>query len=291
LSFRRSNSGLSNLYLFYAVDAVVFVEGGGRTLTVDEVAAGSFNPISHDAKFWALIFSRFLPRLRFKFRAIGSKTTLLEIAMLVASEQVSRAVVCMDRDLDNYLDRMVSHPRVAYTFGYSWENDAWSLVSTLRVFKKLSNAADPSPAVGEIKSAFSVFGRRLRWLLLSHALLVSSGVLTVTTADLEQTVMRGAGRMPELNCSRLRQAVSDARRNNRQVRVVFPKPARFSIFRDCYGHLLATFAFHSLAYALRKHCGIRSFGRDVAASLAIETGCAKWQTTLRGRITRAKRML
>jgi hypothetical protein len=271
LSFRRSNSGLSNLCLFYRVDAVVFVEGGGRTLTLEEVAGGAFNEIAHDAKFWSLIFRKLLPRFRFKFRAVGSKSTLLELASLVASEQVLRVIVCMDRDLDNYLGRIISHPRVAYTYGYSWENEAWSLHSTLGVFRKVGNVTDMASAISEIKSSFAAFRRRLQWPLVAHALLVAGGILDVTTADLEQTVIRGAGQIPVLDCARLRAAVKDARRKNPGAVVRFPNPRRFSVFDDCYGHLLATFAFHTVAYALRKHCNIRAFGKDVAASLAIES--------------------
>jgi hypothetical protein len=274
LSFRRSNSGLSNLRLFYRVDAMVFVEGGGRTLRLEEVSGGVFNEIAHDAKFWSLIFRRLLPRLRFKVRAVGSKSTLLELAALVTSEQVVKVIVCMDRDLDNFLGRMVYHPMVAYTHGYSWENDAWSLRSTLGVFRKVGNVTDMDSAISEIKGSFAAFRRRLQWPLAAHALLVASGILEVRTADLEQTVVRGAGQIPVLDCARLRAAVKDARRNNPGTVVKLPNPRRFSAFDDCYGHLLATFAFHTVAHALRKHCGIRAFGKDVAASLAIESSYA-----------------
>jgi hypothetical protein len=252
----------------------VFVEGGGRTLSLDEVTRGEFNEIAHDVKFWSLIFRRLLPKIKLKFRAVGSKPTLLEIASLVASEEVVSVIVCMDRDLDNYLGRMIRHPRVAYTHGYSWENEAWCLRSTIGMFRKVSTLADPSAAVSEIKASFAAFGRRLRWPLCAHALLVSNGILEVTTADLEQTVVRGAGQMPVLNCTRLRAAVRDARRKSPIDLVKFPIASRFSVFDDCYGHLLATFAFHTVAYALRKHCNIRAFGKDVAASLAIETSYA-----------------
>ena len=274
MSFRRSNSGLSNLWLFYRVDAIVFVEGGGRTLSLEEVIGGTFNDIAYDVKFWMLIFKKYLPKFRFKFRAVGSKSTLLELASLVMSEEVLKVVVCMDRDFDNYLGHLVQHPRVAYTHGYSWENEAWSLRSTLDLFRKVSNLSDPASAIREIKISFAAFSNRLRWPLIAHALLVTSGILEVTMSDLEQTVIRGAGQMPVLNCTRLRAAVKHARLKHPQVVVKFPRAAHFSVLDDCYGHLLATFAFHTIAYVLRRHCNIRTFGKDVAASLAIESSYA-----------------
>ncbi len=269
MTFQRSNSGLSSLYLFYRVDAIVFVEGG-EALTLDAVVAGAFNQAAHDAKFWGRLFHKLVPARKFKFRPVGSKTTLKALASSVASEELTNVVVCMDRDHDNFSGRLIQHPLVVYTYGYSWENDAWSLPSTIAAFRKLSSAADADSAIGEIEQAFAAFRRLLRWPLHAHALLVTNGRLQVTTADLEQAVMRGAGRMPTLNCAKLRASIHSACPGKPRVAINFPSPARFSIFDDCYGHLLSTYAFHVVAYILRKHSGIRTCGKEVAASIAIE---------------------
>ena len=271
MRFQRSNSGLSSLYLFYGVDAIVFVEGGRENLSLDAVRQGAFNEIAHDAKFWSKLFSRFLPRLKFKFRPVGSKTTLKELADLVATERVRNIVVCMDRDFDNFVGQLIQHPRVAYTYGYSWENDAWSLGSSISVFRKIGHTTQAATAIAEIESAFAAFSRALRWPLLAHALLVTNGLLQVTNADLERAVMRGAGQMPVLNCADLRRSTRTARPRSPKPCVRFPTPARFSVMDDCYGHLLSTYAFHVVAHILRKHCNIRAFGKDVAASIAIES--------------------
>jgi hypothetical protein len=268
--FQRSNSGLSNLYLFHRVDAVVFVEGGIRNLSLAAVEEGHFNEAAYDAKFWALLFRRFLPKFRFQFRPVGSKTTLLELAGLVSHEEVRNVVVCMDRDFDHFLGRLIRHPRIFYTHGYSWENDVWSLGSTTAVFKKLNNRTDCDAALAELRVAFALFSRTMKWPLLAHALLVTNTMLEVTNADLEQAVMRGAGKMPVVNCAHLRQRIKEARPRHPKPRVRFPVSATFSVANDCYGHLLATYAFHTVAYLLRQHCSVRSLGKDVAASIAID---------------------
>ncbi len=274
MKFRRSTSGLSSMYLFHRVDAMVFVEGGKRNLSLNAINEGIFNEIAHDAKFWALLFARFLPGHRFQFRPVGSKATLQELAALVSSEQVKNVVICMGRDLDSFLGSLAKHPRIVYTHGYSWENDVWSLRSTVAVFRALSSATDDEEAVTEIRSAFARFGRTLRWPLLAHALLVTNGLLDVTTADLERAVVRGAGKMPTISSAHLRSAVKNARPKCPKPCVRFPVPARFSPVNDCYGHLLASYAFHVLAYVLRKHCNVRALGKDVASSIAISNAYA-----------------
>lgn len=183
-------------------------------------------------------------------------------------------MVCMDRDLDNFLGVLIRHPRIVYTHGYSWENDVWSPRSTVETFKAISNRTEETEAISEIESAFALFRRILRWPLLAHALLVTNGLLGVTNADLERAIVRGAGRMPTISSSNLRKAIKGARPKTAKPCVRFPSKAPFSTLNDCYGHLLATFAFHVLAYLLRRHCNIAALGKDVAASVAINASYA-----------------
>jgi len=274
VTFQRSNSGLSSLYLFYEVESIVFVEGGGDTLSLESLIGGDSNTAGHDFKFWSHLFKRFLKRKRFKFRPVGSKSTLLQLASLISDGRVRNVLVCMDRDFDNYSGRLLHHPRILYTHGYSWENDAWSLQSSIAVFRKISHAVDDTEALAELKSAFAAFETKLRWIILSHALLVSNGLLSITNSQLEAVVLRGAGQMPVIRSSAMRELIRHARPRSPKPHVRFPHRMPFSVFDDCYGHLLSTYAFHTLAYLLRKHCNIRSFGKDVAASIAIDSSYA-----------------
>jgi hypothetical protein len=97
MSFRRTVSGLSNQYLFFGVDAVVFVEGG-RGFSKEEVNLGNFDTSSIDIKFWRGVFRYYYPNKKFQFRATGSKTTLRSIAMDIASGNLKNVYVAMDRD-------------------------------------------------------------------------------------------------------------------------------------------------------------------------------------------------
>jgi hypothetical protein len=61
MSFRRTSPGLSNMHLFLNVEAIVFVEGGSNSYSLEEVERGLYNCESIDLLFWSKIFEIFLP--------------------------------------------------------------------------------------------------------------------------------------------------------------------------------------------------------------------------------------
>src|SRR6267378_8219817 len=98
MSFRRTNSGMSNLHLFHGVDAVVFVEGVPTSFTLEQLEQGLFNNQAEDLKYWRIVFTTFVNGKTFHFRAVGSKNALIELSTLIISKQIRRVIVAMDRD-------------------------------------------------------------------------------------------------------------------------------------------------------------------------------------------------
>lgn len=128
--FRRTNFGLSNQHLFFDVDVVVYCEGGE---TEEEEA-------TFDELFWKRVFEGNGKRVT--CRSSGNKTMLMELAHAVSVEDVENVVVAMDRDYDHIFGRVIEHPRVIYTYGYSWESDVIShlaFVSTCAMFANVRN--------------------------------------------------------------------------------------------------------------------------------------------------------
>lgn len=125
MSFCRSNSGVTNLHLFYDSDVIVFTEGGSRSYSVDEVEDGKYSTSATDIKFWGSILKTYNYHKKIEFRAIGSKTASKYICEKITNGEVSNIIVTKDRDLDQYLDILVDSPFILYTKGYSWENDVF----------------------------------------------------------------------------------------------------------------------------------------------------------------------
>src|ERR1700737_2950464 len=126
MSFRRTNAGMSNLHLFHGVDAVVFVEGGHGSFTLDQLSQGFYNNQAYDIKYWQIVFASFAPEKNFHFRAVGSKDSINELMNLIVSNKVKHVLVARDRDFDHLTGALRPSPGIFYTIGYSWENDVWT---------------------------------------------------------------------------------------------------------------------------------------------------------------------
>ena len=124
--FKRTKAGLENQHLFYNVDLVVYLEGGSTSFTKTEVYAGEFNDKTKDIIFWRNMFNKFKSDKKVKFKSVGSKDVIIEIADDIVKDNLSHVFVAMDNEFDEILNQRIEHPNVYYTHGYSWENDAWN---------------------------------------------------------------------------------------------------------------------------------------------------------------------
>lgn len=128
--FQRTRHGISNEFLFYDVDLVVYCEGSGHD--------GEYATI--DEAFWSKIFTENGKRV--KCKSIGGKSDVLQRAALILSERLPNVAVALDRDYDHFTGAMVQDPQVFYTFGYSWESDVmldFNFHSALSLFAEFKN--------------------------------------------------------------------------------------------------------------------------------------------------------
>ena len=129
--FDRTPQGIANQYLFYNVDFVVYCEGR-------EADDGS---ASMDEVFWKRIFA--LSGRNVKCMSRGSKSSLKLLANFIIQNEISHVVVAMDRDYDDFRTRLIDHPQVIYTYGYSWESDSISAFDFQLVLGLFANVDDP----------------------------------------------------------------------------------------------------------------------------------------------------
>lgn len=136
--FRRSSSGLTNQHLFHNVDLIVFLEGGDISCTKNDAYSGRGRENTEDVIFWEHLFAKFRKGKKIKFKSIGSKTTIKEIAIDIVNGQISNVMIAMDNEFDEILMTRLNHPDILYTHGYSWENDVWNETVICEIIKELS---------------------------------------------------------------------------------------------------------------------------------------------------------
>jgi len=150
--FERTKSGQGNRALFYGVDYICYVEGGG--------GVRDFSP---DLSFWSSILSLFRPELKFKILARGGKPELQIIANEIIQKDIKSSLVAMDADYDRFIRREIIDRRVLYTFGYSWENDAFSYVNLEQIYCAICHCDQVPQGVSQsFLTGLSQLGSQLR---------------------------------------------------------------------------------------------------------------------------------
>ncbi|MDD5180061.1 MAG: DUF4435 domain-containing protein [Gallionellaceae bacterium] len=120
--FTRTPSGQNNQALFYGVDRVVYVEGDGD-----------------DQAFWTEVFRAFSSNGRsYKFKSVGSRSTVEEYAELIIGNKSGNCVAIIDSDYEALKSTLFNWPNVIYTYGYSYENDLLGTRQALRILYQLT---------------------------------------------------------------------------------------------------------------------------------------------------------
>ena len=266
--FRRTKNGLSNLKLFFGVDVVVYVEGGCRTISLEELSAGLGHKKTDDTTFWGAMFDYFRPKTSVHILSVGSKTTLLEIADLIKTAQVSNVYVAMDRDYDNYTGRLIVVPGVIYTKGYSFENDIWNSVTVLHIFRSLCpHERGNEMLLFQIDEAYKQFHKDIRRAIRANVALAAHDQALVFGDPAESFVVNQKKSVPQFNLDRFKQRLRDRAQNCKCFCPV--PPTELNNHDDCHGKVAAVIGYRILLYVLSLYADSIILPKPFAKGLAI----------------------
>jgi hypothetical protein len=271
MSFVRTHSGLSNLHLFHGVDAVVFVEGGSETFTLDDLEKGLYSNQAADIKYWQIVFSAFAAGRTFHFRAVGSKNTINGLADLIATGKLKRVFVARDRDLDNLSGVLPVGAGIFTTQGYSWENDVWTAPIVFATFRKFNTVPEKEDKAREIiEREFLLMYKGVRGCVCVDAILACNNLEPLPRDEFLKIVRVNGASSPVILSPATRSLLKRRRLKVRpqRLRGSAVKP---SVLRDCYGHLLEAFGYHLLVHVLNKICGLRTTPKELLVPAAIDT--------------------
>ena len=138
--------------MFYGCDYVVYTEGGD-SLSLEKVLDGEFNNTSIDKLFWESIIQKHSNK-SFKFKPIGSKSTLKLLLEKFITENISNNLICTDSEFDEIFNDKYDSNKVIYTYGYSWENDVWNKDLLVYLINQLTGCINETE---EIENDFNLF--------------------------------------------------------------------------------------------------------------------------------------
>lgn len=251
MSFKRTNRGISNQHLFHNVDLIVFVEGG-LSYTKDEVNEGKYNNESIDSVFWKKLFHKYANTKKVKFKAVGSKSTIKEIALDIVNGNITSVMIAMDSEFDELLALKIDHPDVLYTHGYSWENDVWNDQVVHKIIRELSAIEIDA---NDIELNFKTFLKKIRVGVFADAYLFSK----------DDSYFPRKGYMCCVNCtpadlpsvkSEIINDLLDDKGLKRTTINGYGRKKNIDVKRFCYGHLLSDYCYHLIANYLRNRMSL-----------------------------------
>ncbi|MFJ2336972.1 DUF4435 domain-containing protein [Pseudomonas protegens] len=216
---------------------------------------------SIDVVFWKSIFSKFLPSLRYKITPMGSKENVKPFADKIVSSEITNTIVAMDRDHDAHKDSIIRHPCIFYTYGYSWENDAWRAEVIISKLKKLSPGQDISSELSQsIRSRWVNFNSDFRRLVFVDVL---CSIKNVKGLDRD----RFWGYVDKSNLSRIKVKKDKLKVLIKEMKSRHDEPFRYvgkhvvSCDRDCYGKLFSMFFYELFCDAYKSVTGAKNLNR------------------------------
>lgn len=269
MTFIRTPSGLSNLYLFVGADAVVFLEGG-KGYSLFEIEEGKFDDISSDIRFWENNFAAHLPTKKYQFRSIGSKSALLKIATKIKNKHIRNVIVAMDNDFDSINGKLISCTNVIYTSGYSWENDVWCDLTILNTFKKLVglSAFAEKDVKDQIKKMLSEFSCKIRKAVRLDIVLNQNNCSLFNRKTPARYISIASDGCPSVNIQQIRTSIAEARLNNNSP-ILRKLPFKYDPIANCFGHLVSEFCYRVVSFLIKTFRRLPRIAKAYVASAAV----------------------
>ena len=171
MTFTRTNSGLSNFSSFFDCDITIYTEGGSNEDNENRTK------YAVDTIFWKSAFGRHAPDKKIKLKPMGSKQNLLPIAQKIKDGEINNSIVVLDRDYDSYRGIALQHSRIIYSYGYSWENDAWRKGIIRSYLEEVHPLGELSAAESSIlNSSYLNFEKNISRLALADVICSLNGI-------------------------------------------------------------------------------------------------------------------
>lgn len=212
---------------------------------------------------------------------MGNKETLLSMLDDIEEIKLSTVLICVDRDHDFQLGIERSNKYLLYTYGYSWENDAFNKKIILSLFWRFKNNNDENRiASDKLVQCISQFEKEVRKFCEYDIALISRRKLGLFPRDNPNEMIDRSQKLPRLNIPRLNRTLNNMgykrgpRRNTRiqegdELKVTF-------------GHLWARYAYHLFVVIAGSAVGRLSF--EAFARMAISEFRALGRTAQLGEL-------
>lgn len=250
MTFRRSPSALFSMHIFFRADVIVFCEGG-TSLTYEDAFDTVEQNNTLDILYWRSVVDTYETGKIFHFKSVGSKSILNQISDDVEDMGIKTITICRDSDYDRILGRCSSAQRIAWTMGYSWENDVVRLPILRGLITTLigSGAASDSIVV-DLQDKITKLENDLSYWTEIDISLLSLGKIALFERSRPLSVIDMSA-IPNLNIIALRKRLAAAG-YRRKPRTVINIPPR-DVTVKCFGKFISKIIYHIITMMLKPH--------------------------------------
>ena len=261
MTFERSVQGQRNRNLFLGSDLIVYVEGGDETQGVVE---------SFDILFWSTVFGACRPGIKIRLIPKGAKRNVLSAAATLIGSDATGVCAAVDVDYDRITGRLVDDPRIIYTYGYSFENDAMAFDALVRAFYVLCPRCPQEVNVSAaIQKYLSTLAVDARWLVRADLLACLAGHAVIERRRCPKYLMSAAyGAAPQISREMV---LSDVIRANVKPRdKVSLTSGTIDVLRDLVGHLYAEYGYRLVSHLHNVYSSKSKITKDGFYSVCIQ---------------------
>lgn len=276
--FKRTANGIANEHLFHRVDLVAYCEG-----RPDDPVTFCFDEV-----FWSRIVEK--SDKKFLLKSLGSKSELRPIAEEVSQYNIGTVLVLMDADYDCFVGQRIDHPRVIYTFGYSWESDVCLDFDFERVLSMFVHLRSTKAAKEDYEAFAKEMNRSLRLACIVDICHVQSPAALFDRSAPLSIVEFGLHCVPKIRLGKLAQSARELR-TQRQRPIAYPIRSGVSGLRSFYGKTLIRAVYHWFVYYSNKFVHRRRISFETFAGALLDlfdplspqyVGSSYYQNVLRG---------
>lgn len=252
--FRRSDSGLRSIHVFYGADVVIYCEGGETRKNVNKGDI-HIDGDTLDIIYWRTIVAHLTLGSRFHFKSAGSKSALTELGQSIEKLKLENVTICCDSDYDRIRGVHLNFQRCAWTMGYSWENDVVRPPILERLVAKiLGDGPSCAELVGTLRQTLTKFQKDLQpWAETDISLCARrhAGIFDrqkpLAVIEVESA--------PTLKVAKLKKRLVDAGFTRRPRKIIGISTER--VLEICYGKMIARALYHTVIILLKNYTNIR----------------------------------
>jgi len=266
-TFKRTKKGLSNLHLFYNVDYIVYLEGGSKSFSKDEVYLDNFNDDTEDIVYWKNIFKKYKKNELLKFKSVGSKKTLKDISEDILAGKIKNVYMAMDNEFDEVYKKRITHSNIFYTHGYSYENDVWNENVIIDILKDLTASEIDEKIINE---GFSKFLKDIKIGVVSDAYQFKKdqsffprkkGHLFCVECNTDN--------FPKVKTTAIEKLMEEKSLIEKTVKS-FGYRYKIETLKFCFGHLLADYCCQIINYYLKHKHKLSNIRKEIIYRMGIK---------------------